>query len=52
MSINDVAKELKIGEHELFKFLREKKVMFYNKDGINIPYERFRKEGKFLEVHR
>lgn len=47
MSINTMAKELCIGEHKLFAFLRNKKVFFYNKDMINIPYERFRKEGKF-----
>lgn len=47
MSINSVAKELKIGEHTLFQFLRENKVFFYSKEKTNIPYERFRKEGKF-----
>lgn len=47
MDINTVAKELGIGEYKLFAFLRDKKVFFYNKDMINIPYERFRKEGKF-----
>lgn len=48
MSINDVAKEVKMGEYILFAYLRKKKVLFYNKDDINIPYERFRKEGKFV----
>lgn len=47
MPINRVAKELSIGEYTLFKFLRKKGVMFYDKDKINLPYERFRKEGKF-----
>lgn len=47
MDINTMAKELGIGEYKLFAFLRDKKVFFYNKDMINIPYERFRKEGKF-----
>lgn len=47
MPINRVAKELEIGEYTLFKFLRSKKVFFYDKDMINLPYERFRKEGKF-----
>lgn len=47
MPINRVAKELEIGEYKLFKFLRNKKVFFYDKDMINLPYERFRKEGKF-----
>lgn len=47
MSINTMAKELAIGEYKLFAFLRGKKVFFYDKDMVNIPYERFRKEGKF-----
>lgn len=47
MSINTMAKELGIGEYKLFSFLREKKVFFYDKDMVNVPYERFRKEGKF-----
>ena len=47
MSINTMAKELGIGEYTLFAFLRNKKVFFYDKDKVNIPYERFRKEEKF-----
>lgn len=47
MSINTMAKELSIGEYTLFAYLRGKKVFFYDKDKINVPYERFRKEGKF-----
>lgn len=47
MSINTMAKELGIGEYKLFALLRRKKVFFYDKDMVNIPYERFRKEGKF-----
>lgn len=47
MSINTMAKELGIGEYKLFAYLRNKKIFFYNKDMVNIPYERFRKEGKF-----
>lgn len=47
MPINTVAKELEIGEYKLFAFLRRKKVLFYDKDMVNVPYERFRKEGKF-----
>ena len=47
MSINTVAKELGIGEYKLFSFLRSKKVLFYDKNMVNVPYERFRKEGKF-----
>lgn len=48
MSINTMAKELRIGEYKLFAFLRNKKIFFYDKDMVNIPYERFRKEGKFV----
>ena len=47
MSINTMAKELGIGEYKLFAFLRNKKVFFYDKDNVNVPYERFRREGKF-----
>ncbi len=47
MPINRVSKELEIGEYKLFEYLRRKKIFFYDKDKINIPYERFRKEGKF-----
>lgn len=47
MDINTVAKELGIGEYHLFEYLRSKKIFFYNKDKVNVPYERFRLEGKF-----
>lgn len=47
MSINTMTKELGIGEYKLFAFLRVKRVLFYDKDMVNVPYERFRKEGKF-----
>lgn len=47
MSINTCAKELSIGEYTLFAYLRGKKIFFYDKDMVNVPYERFRKEGKF-----
>lgn len=47
MDMNTVAKELGIGEYTLFAYLRGKNVLFYNNDDKNIPYERFRKEGKF-----
>lgn len=47
MSVNTCAKELSIGEYTLFAYLRRKKIFFYDKDMVNIPYERFRKEGKF-----
>lgn len=45
--MNTVAKELNIGEYTLFAYLRGKKVFFYDKDKVNVPYERFRREGKF-----
>ena len=48
MQINTVAKELGIGEYTLFAYLRGKKVFFYDKEKVNVPYERFRKEGKFV----
>lgn len=48
MSINTMAKELGIGEYTLFAYLRGKKIFFYDKDKVNVPYERFRKEGKFV----
>lgn len=48
MQINTVAKELGIGEYHLFAYLRRKKIFFYDKDKVNVPYERFRKEGKFV----
>ncbi len=47
MSINTMAKELGIGEYKLFSFLRAKKVFFYDKDMVNVPYQRFMNEGKF-----
>ena len=46
MQINTVAKELGIGEYHLFAYLRRKKIFFYDKDKVNVPYERFRREGK------
>lgn len=48
MSINTCAKELGIGEYKLFAFLRSKKVFFYDKDMVNVPYQRFMNEGKFV----
>lgn len=47
ISINTCAKELRIGEYTLFAYLGKKKVFFYNKDMVNAPYKRFRREGKF-----
>ena len=48
MSINTCAKELGIGEYKLFAFLRNKKVFFYDKDMVYVPYQRFMNEGKFV----
>ena len=48
MSINTCAKELGIGEYKLFAFLRKNKVFFYDKDMVNVPYQRFMNEGKFV----
>ena len=48
MSINTCAKELGIGEYKLFAFLRKKKLFFYDKDLVNVPYQRFMNEGKFV----
>lgn len=48
ISINTCAKELGIGEYKLFSFLRSKKVFFYDKDKVNVPYQRFMNEGKFV----
>lgn len=48
ISVNTCAKELGIGEYKLFEFLRKHKVFFYSKERTNVPYERFRKEGKFV----
>lgn len=39
MSVNTCAKELGIGEYTLFAYLRGKKVFFYDKDMVNVPYE-------------
>lgn len=47
MQINTVAKELGIDEYKLFDYLRKKKIFFYDKNMVNVPYERFRLEGKF-----
>lgn len=47
MNINTCAKELGIGEYTLFAYLRRKKIFFYDKDKVNVPYEPFRKDGKF-----
>lgn len=48
MSINTCSKELGIGEIKLFQFLRTHNVFFYDNNGINIPYQRFVNDGKFV----
>ncbi len=48
MSVNACAKELGIGEYTLFAYLRNKKIFFYDTDKVNVPYEPFRKQGKFV----
>lgn len=48
-SMNTIGKELNIGLKTLFAYLRGKDVMFY-KDNINIPYQRFMKQGLFSVV--
>lgn len=48
-SMNTVWKELNIGLKTLYSFLREKGILFY-KDNINIPYQRFMKQGLFSVV--
>ena len=48
MSMNVVAKELKIGLKRLYLFLRTNEVMFY-KGNINVPYQRFM-EQKLFEI--
>lgn len=48
ISMNIVAKELKIGLKRLYLFLRNNGIMFY-KGNLNIPYQRFM-EQKLFEV--
>ena len=48
MSINTMAKELRIGEYKLFNYLRDKKVFFYDYNDRNVPYERFEKKENLL----
>ena len=45
-SMNQVAKQIGMGEYHLFAYLRGKKVLFYEGTD-NVPYERFRKNGYF-----
>ena len=48
MQINTVAKELGIGEYHLFAYLRGKKVFFYDKDKVNVPFTKGNKQMKNL----
>ncbi len=48
-SMNQVAKELKIGEYKLFQFLRDNKVLFYE-GSDSVPYQRFVGNGCFKVV--
>lgn len=48
-SMNQVAKQIGMGEYHLFAYLRGKKVLFYEGTD-NVPYERFRKNGFFVVV--
>lgn len=48
-SMNQVAKQVGMGEYHLFAYLRGKKVLFYE-GGDNVPYERFRKNGCFKVI--
>ena len=48
-SMNQVAKQIGMGEYHLFAYLRGKKVLFYEGTD-NVPYERFRKNGCFKVV--
>lgn len=48
-SMNQVAKQIGMGEYRLFAYLREKKVLFYE-NGDNVPYERFRQNGCFKVI--
>ena len=48
-SMNQVAKQVGMGEYHLFAYLRGKKILFYEGTD-NIPYERFRKNGYFKVI--
>lgn len=50
-SMNQVAKQIGMGEYHLFAYLRGKKVLFYEGTD-NVPYERFRKNGCFKVIDR
>lgn len=48
-SMNQVAKQVGMGEYHLFAYLRGKKILFYE-GADNVPYERFRKNGCFKVI--
>ena len=48
-SMNQVAKQVGMGEYHLFAYLRGRKVLFYEGTD-NVPYERFRKNGCFKVI--
>ena len=48
-SMNQVAKQIGMGEYHLFAYLRGKKVLIYEGTD-NVPYERFRKNGCFKVI--
>ena len=47
-SMNSVSKELHIGEHKLFKYLREKKILYKGSEGYTLPYQRYCDQGLFI----
>lgn len=48
--MNSVAKMVGMGEYKLFSYLRDKKVLFYNSNKCNVPFERFRYNGCFKVI--
>jgi len=46
-AIGSFAKTLGTGEVTLFRFLREKKIIFVNNDGYNVPYQVHINAGRF-----
>lgn len=47
--MNAVGKIVGMGEYKLFEYLRNKKILFYNSNNDNVPYERFMK-AKYFSV--
>lgn len=46
LSIGNFSKQTNLGRNELFKFLRENKILFYD-NGNNVPYQKYIKQGYF-----